>query len=200
MRSAYIKVFSGEVASLVENPSANADAELYLSAPTTEYVTSSNVSNYKIIVDGNNYAKSGILITKLRFVNDPNEDTIISNARMYISGTVAKGAAVVVTTASSIDESLNRDSELSLSGAKYYADATDITLTTYYDNASAQLINPTDAGTYLSLGNPTLSGLDYLTDYILFQLRINETDSKITTTTLLQNVTITFLYDEETAS
>jgi len=198
MRSAYIKVFSGDVASLVESPSANADAELYLSAPTTEYVTSSNVSNYKIIVDGNNYARSGILITKLRFVNDPNENTIISNARMYISGTVAKGAAVVVTTASSI-ESLNRDSDLSLSGAKYYADANDTTLTTYYDNASAQLINPADAATYLSLGDPTLSGLDYLTDYILFQLRINETESKITTTTLLQNVTITFLYDEETA-
>jgi len=198
MRSAYIKVFSGDVESPVENPSANADAELYLSAPTTEYVTSSNVSNYKIIVDGNNYARSGILITKLRFVNDPNENTIISNARMYISGTVAKGAAVVVTTASSI-ESLNRDSDLSLSGAKYYADATDTTLTTYYDNASAQLINPSDTATYLSLGNPTLSGSDYLTDYILFQLRINETDSKITTTTLLQNVTITFLYDEETA-
>lgn len=198
MRSAYIKVFSGDVASPVENPSANADAELYLSAPTTEYVTSSNVSNYKIIVDGNNYARSGILITKLRFVSDPNEDTIISNARMYISGTVAKGAAVVVTTASSI-ESLNRDSDLSLSGAKYYADATDTTLTTYYNSASAELINPADAATYLSLGNPTLSGSDYLTDYILFQLRINETDSKITTTTLLQNVTITFLYDEETA-
>ncbi|HQE47950.1 MAG TPA: hypothetical protein PKV93_01195 [Fervidobacterium sp.] len=198
MRSAYIKVFSDDVASPVENPSADADAELYLSAPTTEYVTSSNVSNYKIIVDGNNYARSGILITKLRFVNDPNENTIISNVRMYISGTVAKGAAVVVSTASSI-ESLNRDSDLSLSGAKYYADATDTTLTTYYDNAGAQLINPSDTTTYLSLGNPTLSGSDYLTDYILFQLRINETDSKISTTTLLQNVTITFLYDEETA-
>jgi len=198
MRSAYIKVFSDDVASPVENPSADADAELYLSAPTTEYVTSSNVSNYKIIVDGNNYARSGILITKLRFVNDPNENTIISNVRMYISGTVAKGAAVVVSTASSI-ESLNRDSDLSLSGAKYYADATDTTLTTYYNNASAQLINPSDTTTYLSLGNPTLSGSDYLTDYILFQLRINETDSKISTTTLLQNVTITFLYDEETA-
>jgi len=198
MRSAYIKVFSGDVASPVENPSVDADAELYLSAPTTEYVTSSNVSNYKIIVDGNNYARSGILITKLRFVNDPNENTIISNVRMYISGTVAKGAAVVVSTASSI-ASLNRDSDLSLSGAKYYADATDTTLTTYYNNAGAQLINPSDATTYLSLGNPTLSGSDYLTDYILFQLRINETDSKITTTTLLQNVTITFLYDEETA-
>jgi len=198
MRSAYIKVFSGDVASPVENPSGDADAELYLSAPTTEYVTSSNVSNYKIIVDGNNYARSGILITKLRFVNDPNENTIISNVRMYISGTVAKGAAVVVRTASSI-ESLNRDSDLSLSDAKYYADATDTTLTTYYNNADAQLINPSDTTTYLSLGNPTLSGSDYLTDYILFQLRINETDSKITTTTLLQNVTITFLYDEETA-
>ncbi len=198
MRSAYIKVFSDDVASPVENPSADADAELYLSAPTTEYVTSSNVSNYKIIVDGNNYARSGILITKLRFVNDPNENTIISNVRMYISGTVAKGAAVVVSTASSI-ESLNRDSDLLLSGAKYYADATDTTLTTYYDNAGAQLINPSDTTTYLSLGNPTLSGSDYLTDYILFQLRINETDSKISTTTLLQNVTITFLYDEETA-
>ncbi len=169
-----------------------------MSAPTTEYVTSSNVSNYKIIVDGNNYARSGILITKLRFVNDPNENTIISNVRMYISGTVAKGAAVVVKTASSIT-SLNRDSDISLSNAKYYADATDTTLTTYYNNAGAQLINPSDAATYLSLGNPTLSGSDYLTDYILFQLRINETNSKITTTTLLQNVTITFLYDEETA-
>lgn len=198
MRSAYIKVFSGDVASPVEKPSGNADAELYLSAPTTEYVTSSNVSNYKIIVDGNNYARSGILITKLRFVNDPNENTIISNVRMYISGTVAKGAAVVVKTASSIT-SLNRDSDISLSNAKYYADATDTTLTTYYNNAGAQLINPSDAATYLSLGNPTLSGSDYLTDYILFQLRINETNSKITTTTLLQNVTITFLYDEETA-
>jgi hypothetical protein len=202
MRSAFLKVFTSSAKDAkdfnVENPSDNADAQLYLPGITnyddSVYVTSDNVANYKIIVDGNNPTHSAVLVTKLKFLDLSSEQTLISNVRMYLTGTVASGAFVAVKTAADLT---GLDPVAALSDfTHYFTDDTTATSDASLFSGKTRIID-TDDATYVQI--PVNGAFDqpFETDYILFQLQINQGTEKITTTNVLQGVTITFLYDEE---
>lgn len=213
MRSAYIKVLSWNGSAFAtENPSSNADAELWLHGTSTwagEYVTSSNISNFKVIVDGTNPANSAVLTTRLVFYAPTQSDrTKLSNLRMYISpdSGIADGALIAVKIQSSPLSSVN-DAKALLSTASHYF----CNNNTASGGAASVLsgspvrINATDPNTYVQIpfdvtdpNSQATWNVDYVrSHYILFQLQLNQGTAKINTTSVLNNVVLTFLYDEE---